>query len=171
MSRTAPPSLTRRGWRVCGGVILDTATIGIGDPQEFLRGLQTARRQYPEFYPQLVHTVGTGMDGDYSIEKRTVRGRVVGLRIEFFDDVATLDGAWEPVGAIVVRYPFLVVADPGHAHATELANLLRHPPEEDTFIERRRWPTGSVIVAEPGAWTVEEFGGPYRQIGVRLTRQ
>jgi hypothetical protein len=168
----SPPPLTRRGWRVCGGVNLDTATIGIGDPQEFLRALQAVRgRQYPQFYPQLVHEFGTGEDGEYSVEKRTLRGRVVGVRVECYNDVATTHGAWKPVGTLVVRYPFLVVADPGHPHGPELTRLLRDPPEQDDFLEPKGWPTGTVIVAEPGTWTVEEFDGLDRQIGVRLTRQ
>jgi hypothetical protein len=111
MSRSQPAGGRPEKWEEVGGVEIDSATCGFGEPGDFdrlgaelgwvLTGPHDAAVLTPDGLA--VAVCGTGADMGLPVEVlRDTGGSVVAARMAFVDDLDDLDGRWDQVGELQI---------------------------------------------------------------------
>ncbi len=102
-----------RSWTAVGELGVDAATCAMWDGSILHDSFQLRAADDPPTLPSaFVATVGDDIDGLIHILQGPDNDQVVGVRIDFVDDVAGVPGPWSGVGTVELPTGNLVLADP-----------------------------------------------------------
>lgn len=167
-----PEDLSHLAWNQVGFVNLDGATVALGDPA------QIAAVREPAMHDNVgvgdaVAWLCTHEDAGYPVESLDGPQGLQAVRVELTTDLTQTEaggkGAWEAIGTIELRGPWLGIMDPfGRRYDAELAAL-------PATAESTRWfgepaPVGCALPWPPGTHGVQVFRWNSDLLGLRLTR-
>jgi hypothetical protein len=168
--------LAGASWDRAGTVIVDSALVALGDPDTYLSWKAS-------WSPYLSPDIGdatsvldeklvffeTVDDVDCPVEKGSMDGDVVAVRVEILSDVAELNGAWGVVGEVSLDRGRCLVVDP-RTLPTRALQMLREPASSDIDLRTDAgYVIGCLLSVPAGRYLVEEFKSEdYGIEGVRL---
>jgi hypothetical protein len=164
--------LADAAWRTAGWVVVDTATIALGDRDAFLEW--RANPVIPDEYVlngKLVFFV-TMDDNDYPVETGLIDDDIVGVRVEIVSDVADIPGSWHHVGELVLDSPHCIVVDPRTASIRHVTQRPARPTVRDAELCAQSGVVAGCELELPvGQYWVEVFrSDEHDELGVRLRR-
>jgi hypothetical protein len=165
--------LAHASWRTAGWVVIDSATVMLGDPRAFVAWrLSSEKMPDDEVIDGKIVFFATMSDQDCPVERGYVGEDPVAVRVELVNDVADVAGGWDVVGELVLDQSSCLVVDPGCWPTERDRELLAQLPAEDTDLRAATGViVGSLLHMPAGRYSVEVFhSDDHDSLGVRLQR-
>jgi hypothetical protein len=165
--------LADAGWTTAGWVVVDTATIALGDLDAYLAWKTNPVMPDDYVFDGKLAFFATMDDNDYPVETGLIDDDIVAVRVEIVSDVADLSGSWHPVGDLVLDSPRCIVVDPRTAFIRHEPNRPARPPVRDADLRAQSAVAAGCELALPaGRYRVEVFhtDDEHDELGVRLRR-
>lgn len=163
--------LAEAAWRTAGYVVIDSATIVLGDFDAFLAWrADSSAMPGEDVLDSKLAFFETMDDLDCPVEQALVADQVVAIRVELVSDVADTTGSWVSVGAVVLDSGRCIVVDPRTAFVGPETKVPAQTAASDSDLRAKSGViVGCVLKMPMGRYQVEVFRSEeHDELGVRL---